>query len=71
MLNIDRQSLALKDVVAFHQALRFIVLPPSQNDHHICLCTKTKDNLNHINQDTMHTFSHNACINQNTMPITP
>ena len=38
------------------------VLPHSQIDHHICLYTKTKDNLNHINQDIMHIFSHNACI---------
>ena len=39
-----------------------IILTHSQIDHHISLCIKTNDNLNHINQDTIHAFFHNASI---------
>lgn len=42
--------------------LEMLLLPHFQIDHHICLYTNTKDNLNHINQDIMHIFSHNVCI---------
>lgn len=42
--------------------LEMLLLSPFQIDHHICLYTNTKDNLNYINQDIMHIFSHNVCI---------